>query len=163
MLTWRFTHKAPNRRTVAEIRRNIIKQGKRNAISQRFHKKSNNEAIASWKLDLDRVLHDFNVRSITSVWSPLTLLFQTEFETHVIESEIHHAVANTHTIVSHVHHDNSDASDVVPDPDDGVSNTHVASDIHLDTSKIRGNVDDQNPGVSAPCALAVAEQPLTAA
>ena len=146
---------------MVEIRRNIVKQGKQNAISQRFHK--DNEEIASWKLDLDRITRDFNVRSITSVWSPLTLLFQTEFETHVTESEIHHAVANTHTIVSHVHHDNSDASNTVPDPSHGVSNTHVASDIHLDTLKIRGDADGQNPAVSAPCTLPVTEQPLTAA
>ena len=51
-----------------------LMQGKQGAISQHFHKKDN-EAIASRKLDLDRIIHDFNVRSITSVWSPLTLLF----------------------------------------------------------------------------------------
>ena len=56
-----------------------------------------------------------------------------------------------------------DAGDIVPDPSDGISNTHVASDIHLDTLKIRGNVDDQNPAVSACCTLPVTEQPLTAA
>ena len=148
---------------MAEIQGNIIKQGKQNEVSQRFDKKYDNEAIASWKLDLDRILRDFNVRSITSVWSPLTLLFQTGFETHVTESEIHHAAAATHAIVSHVHHDASDASDIVPDPSHGVSNTHVASDIHLDKLKIRGDPDDQNPVVSTPCTLPVTEQPLTAA
>jgi len=148
---------------VAEIQRNIIKQGKQNAISQRFDEKHDNEAIASWKLDLDRILHDFNVRSVTSVWSPLTLLFQTEFETHVTEPEIHPAVAATHATVSRVHHDTSDANNIVPDPSDGISNTHVASDIHLDKLKIRGDPDGQNPVVSTPCTLPVTQQPLTAA
>ena len=100
---------------------------------------------------------------MTSVWSPLTLLFQTEFERHVIEPKIHHAVANTHTIVSHIHHGASDANDIVPDPSNGVSNTHIASDIHSDTSKIRGDADGQDSTVSTPCTLAVTEQPLTAA
>ena len=148
---------------MVEIQSNIINQGKQNAISQRFDEKHDNEAIASWKLDLDRITRDFNVRSITSVLSPLTLLFQTEFETHVTESEVHHAVVATHAIVSHVDHDNSDANNIVLDSSDGVSNAHVASDIHLDTLKIRGDADGQNPAVSTSCTLAVTEQSLTAA
>ena len=148
---------------MVEIQKNILKQGKQNAISQRFDEKHDNEVIASWKLDLDRILHDFTVRSITSVWSPLTLLFQTEFETHVTEAEIHHAVATTHAIVPHVHYDNSDSNSIIPDPSDGASNAHVTPDIHLDTLKIRGDANGQNLAVSAPCTLAVAEQPLTAA
>ena len=145
------------------IQKNIVKQGKQNAVSQGSDEKHDNGVIASWKLDLDRILHDFTVRSITSVWSPLTLLFQTEFETHVTEPEIHHAVAATHAIVPHVYHGASDASDIVPDPSHGVSNTRVASDIHLDTLKIRGDADGQDPAVSAPRTLPVTEQPLTAA
>ena len=145
------------------IQKNIVKQGKQSAVSQRSDEKHDNEAIPSWKLDLDRILHDFTVRSITSVWSPLTLLFQTEFETHVTEPEIHHAVANTQTIVSHVHRDTPDTNNIVPDPGDGVSNTHATSDIHLDTLKIRGDTDDQNPTVSNSCTLPVTEQLLTAA
>ena len=148
---------------MVEIQKNIVKQGKQNAISQRSDEKHDNEAIPSWKLDLDRILHDFTVRSITSVWSPLTLLFQTEFETHVTEPEIHHVVAATHATVPHVHHGASDAGDIVPDPSHGVSNTRVASDIHLDMLKICGDTDDQNTVVSTSCTLPVTEQPLTAA
>ena len=145
------------------IQKNIVKQGKQNAVSQGSDEKHDNGVIASWKLDLDRILHDFTVRSITSVWSPLTLLFQTEFETYVTEAEIHRAVANTQTIVSHVHRDTPDTNNIVPDPSDGVSNTHATSDIHLDTLKIRGDTDDQNPAVSNSCTLAVIEPPFTAA
>ena len=46
---------------------NIIKSGKRNVISQIFHKKKDNEAIASWRLDLKRILDVFSVRFATSV------------------------------------------------------------------------------------------------
>ena len=66
-------------------------------------------------------------------------------------------------IVFHVHHDVSNTGDIIPDPSDGVSNAHLVSGIHLDTLKIRGNADDQNPAVSARCTLPVTEQPLTAA
>ena len=47
-----------------EIQRNIIKRGKRNPISRRYHAKDEKKAIATCRLDLDRVLHVFNVRSI---------------------------------------------------------------------------------------------------
>ena len=66
-------------------------------------------------------------------------------------------------IVFHVHHDASNTGDIIPDPSDGVSNAHLASDIHLDTLKMRGDANDQNPAVSARCTLPVTERPLTAA
>lgn len=49
-------------RTVAEIQRKIIKKGKRNAISQLFHAKDDQGAIAAWRSELNRTLHVFNVR-----------------------------------------------------------------------------------------------------
>jgi len=48
-----------------EIQGHIIKRSKRNAISRRYHAKDDEEAIAAWKLDLDGVLHVFNVCSVT--------------------------------------------------------------------------------------------------
>ena len=62
-----FSHQALNCRTVIEIQGHIVKRGKRNAISRHFHKKGDGEAIASWKLDLNRILGAFNVRSVTSI------------------------------------------------------------------------------------------------
>ena len=53
-------------RTVNEIQTNIVKWNKRNTISRRFHAKDDKEAIAAWRSDLDRVLHVFNVRTVTS-------------------------------------------------------------------------------------------------
>jgi len=54
-------------RTADEIQMNIIKQGKRNAISRRYHTKDDKEVIATWRLGLNRSLHVFNVCSATPV------------------------------------------------------------------------------------------------
>ena len=77
-----FAHRALNCRTVDEIQRNVIKRGERNAISRRFHAKDDKKAIAAWRLDFDRTLHVFIVRSVTSVWSPLNFRFQLELGTN---------------------------------------------------------------------------------
>ena len=50
----------------------IIKQRKRHAVSQMFHAKDDKDKIATWRQDLDRVLHIFNVRSLGGVWRSLT-------------------------------------------------------------------------------------------
>ena len=59
--------KAPDCRAVAKIQKNIVRQSKRHAISRAFHAKNDKEAIAAWELDLNKILHVFNVRSSTSV------------------------------------------------------------------------------------------------
>ena len=59
-----------HRRTVAEIREKVIKQSNRNPISRHLHAKGDKDTIAAWKLDLNRILQVFNVRSTT----PLLLL-----------------------------------------------------------------------------------------
>ena len=90
---------------MAEIQRKVIKQSGRNPASRLLHAKNDRETIAAWKLDLNRVLHVFNVRSVTSVWLLLTIQFQTELivKIHVIVSDVHDGVANTHTMVSDIH------------------------------------------------------------
>ena len=54
-------------RTVAEIQGHIIKRGKRNVISRHYHARDDKDAIATWRLDLNGILHIFNVRSAASV------------------------------------------------------------------------------------------------
>ena len=49
---------------MAEIERGVIKQGKRNVISQHLRAKADKEKIAAWRLDLDKVLQVFDVRSV---------------------------------------------------------------------------------------------------
>ena len=60
---------------MAEIQKNIGERGKRNRVSQMFHAKNDKETIAMWRLDLNRILHVFNVRSGTSAWPLLTAFF----------------------------------------------------------------------------------------
>jgi len=83
---------------VAEIEGNVVKLGKRNAVSRLFHSKDDKERIAGWRLDLNRVLHVFNVRSITSSPTFLIIRFQTELAINT-----HGAVVNTQNIVSDIH------------------------------------------------------------
>ena len=61
----RLTQSGSNRRTVAGIQKKIVKWGKRNPISQRFRAKEDKELIATWRLDLEKILHIFNVCSVT--------------------------------------------------------------------------------------------------
>lgn len=80
---------------------NIVKLGKRGVIHRLFHAKQDKDTIAAWEAELNRILHVFNVRSITSSFTSLKIFFQTELaiNTHVavvttqnLTSEIHRAV-----------------------------------------------------------------------
>jgi len=42
----------------------VIKRSGRNSVSRLFHAKDDAVAIAAWKLDLNGILHIFNVRSL---------------------------------------------------------------------------------------------------
>ena len=53
-----------NLRTLSGIQRKVVKQGKRNAMYRSILAKGDKEKIATWKQDLVRVLHVFNVCSI---------------------------------------------------------------------------------------------------
>ena len=86
---------------MAEIQGKVVKQGKRNVISQHFHAKNDKDKITAWRLDLERILQVFNVRSTITVRRLLTLDSQTELaintnvtvtETHVMVSNIHHTI-----------------------------------------------------------------------
>lgn len=60
-----------NRRTVAEIQKRIIDQGKRHPVSRVLHTKTDRDMIAVWRQDLNRILQIFNVRSIGPAWPSL--------------------------------------------------------------------------------------------
>ena len=142
---------------MVEIQTNIIKRGKRNPISRYFREKDDNKAIATWRLDLNRVLQVFNVCFVTSILSLLKFRFQTEFERNTC-ADIRHDVANTHATVSGIHRDPPNANNITPDAHLDVSNTHaVVSDIYHDTLKNREDTNSQNLGVSAPCTTHVSE------
>jgi len=117
---------------VGEIQRKVIKQSGRSPASRLFHAKNDKETITTWKLDLNRILHVFNVCSIVTGWSFLTNHFQTELtmNTHVLVSDVHNCVVNTHTMVSDVRH--------------SVVNTHtMVSDIHRNILKSQEGADHQ--------------------
>ena len=45
----------------------VTKQNRRSAVSRLFHAKSDKETITTWKSDLSRILHVFNVCPVGSV------------------------------------------------------------------------------------------------
>ena len=142
---WRLTYPL-NRRAVAEIQRNIVKRRERNAVSRLFNAKDDKEAIPTWKSDLNRILHIFNVSSGVYLRPPLTARPQTELalSTHVVVSGIRHGVVNAQTIISDVHQ--------------GVLDTHTTfSDIQRTMVKSQEVADGKSLSVS------VTRTPLTTA
>ena len=91
---------------MAEIQRKVIKQSKRNAISRIFHAKNDKEVIAAWKVDLNRILHVFNVRSVVFTWVSLTMSLQTELavNTHVAVSDMRDDVSKISRGMSKISH-----------------------------------------------------------
>jgi hypothetical protein len=63
----RFAYHAIIRRTVAEIQEKVIEKGGRNLFSRLVHAKDDKDTIASWRSDLNRILHIFNVRPVVFV------------------------------------------------------------------------------------------------
>ena len=91
-----------HRRTLADIRNKVAKRSMQNAISRAFHAKSDSQAIASWKIDLNRILLVFNVRSVASVpLSVLTVQSQTELGLNIYGaiSNVRDGATKTHTVV----------------------------------------------------------------
>ena len=157
-----------------EIQRHIVKRGKRNAISQRYHAKDDKKAITAWRSDLDGILRVFNVCSVTPARRSLTSRFQTELgiDARATTSDTHQNTTNKHTIVSDVHRDSSNAEVTVPNIRPGVSSTSpvvsdvrsdvantptVVSDIHRNKLKGSEGMDGRNQAVSATRTLPVTE------
>ena len=51
------------RRTVAEIQERVMGRSGRHGVTRFFHSRDDKDAIAAWKLELNRILHVFNVCS----------------------------------------------------------------------------------------------------
>jgi len=121
-------------------------------ISRYLNAKHDKEKIAAWKLDLNRILHVFNVRSIIFVWRLLTRDPQTELAIigHVAVSEIHATVSETHATASETHA-------IVSQLENNATNTQImVSEIH------RTVVKDQKVNDSTRT-LSTIEGPLIAA
>ena len=104
-----FAYQTLDRRAVAEIQKNIIERGQRNGLSRMFHAKNDKETIATWRVDLNRILHVFNVCGVTPARPSLTAHFQTEL------------AINTHTIVSNIHRTIVDSQEVADGKNRSVS------------------------------------------
>jgi len=50
---------------------NLVEWSKRNAISRRYHAKDDKKMIATWSLDLDKILQVFRVRSVA--WNVMAI------------------------------------------------------------------------------------------
>ena len=157
----RFTYQPFDHRTVSEVQKNITeRRGKRRVISRRLHAKDDKEAIAAWKLDLDKILHTFNVRSTTSVRPSLDLCFQAELGTnqHTTVSGTQQNAANTHTIIPTVHPNTLGPGPVAPVICINAPNTHpIVPGTNRNGSKSGGDTDGQNQVVSTARTLPVAE------
>jgi hypothetical protein len=133
---------------VVAIQKKLVKWGKRNAVSRRFHAKNNKETIAIWKLDLDKILQVFNVCPVIRVKTSvtLTLRFQREF-TRPIVSTIPHDVTNTHTVIYDARND--------------VAKTHTSvSDIRHNALKSPQDTHGQDRMVNITRTPPVTEYPL---
>ena len=154
----------PDVSAVGEIQRKIGKQSKRNAVSRHLHAKSDKERIATWRLDLDKILHVFNVRSVVSVWLSLTLRSQTELVINVTVSGIHYGGTSIHTAVCNVHQGVANTHATVCELQYTVANTHtIVSDIHHTMANIQEGSDGKNRFVSDAHTLFIAELPLIVA
>ena len=89
---------------MADIQRRVIKQNGRNPVSRIFHSKNDKETITAWRLDLNRILHVFNVSSFYFVLLSLIMSPQTELavNTHVTVSEMRHDVSKIRRDVSEI-------------------------------------------------------------
>ena len=57
---------------MAEIQSEIVKQSRRNIGSRLLHAKNDKEEIAGWKLDLNGILHVFNVCALLPMFGHLS-------------------------------------------------------------------------------------------
>ena len=161
----RFTHEALERRAVAEIRRKVVKRGGRNAVSRFLQARNDKESIATWRLDLHRVLHVFNMRSEVYVRPRvLSVYLQAELaiNTNIAVSDVHRDIVNTQTIVSGIRRGVVNTHVIVSELQRSVTSTHtMVSDIRRTMARCQETTDGKDLPVSVACILLTAELKLT--
>ena len=106
------------------IQKRVVKWGKRNPISRRVHAKDDEEEIANWKLDLDKIRRVFDVCSFNcQAGSLLTFRPQAELATNVDAD------------VSEIRREASDSNATTPSPRPDVSSALVVPEARHDISK----------------------------
>ena len=97
---------------MAEIRRTVIKRSKRNVLSRHLVAKGDKEKIATWRVELEKMIRDFNVRSIVTVRRLLTPDSQTALaintnvtvtETHAIVTRLERNAGSAEVMLSEIH------------------------------------------------------------
>ena len=84
-----------NGSAVSAIQRNVQRLGE---LSRHTLTKNDKKTIATWKSDLNRILHVFDVRFITYPFTSLTIHLQTELAVNT-----HLVAVDTQTMVSNIH------------------------------------------------------------
>ena len=99
------TYRAFNHRTVEGIRKNVTQKCERSMLSRFVNAKNDKETIATWKSDLNTLLHVFNVCPVIAARILLTVHSQTKLAitTHEIVSDVYHDVVDTRAMVSEIH------------------------------------------------------------
>ncbi|KAF9641987.1 hypothetical protein BDM02DRAFT_3273625 [Thelephora ganbajun] len=87
--------------TVAEIRRKVIEQRRRNAVPPLLPAKNNKEVIAAWKSDLNKILHVFNTELAVSAHVMVASIrddvsrIREEIDDQVRSAQTRSAISNT--------------------------------------------------------------------
>ena len=120
-----LTDDAPDHAIAAsDIQKKAIKEIGRNYLSQLVHAKGDKDKIAAWRLELNRILQIFNVRSVVLTSSLLTTLFSDQVvlehprnssDTNATASDTHAAVSYTRDDVSKVREEISGQVSLVSD------------------------------------------------
>ena len=124
------THQCPNRRSVAEMQRMVDKRGKRNPTSRFSLAKGDEDRIAAWNKDLVRLLHVFNVRSISLVvnlriYQPTP---QTELaiDTNIMVADNQTMVANTQKAIVDTRTMDTDSNRTLSTGQEGASSKNLS-------------------------------------
>jgi len=133
-------YNAPDRRTLADIQRKLVKWNKLNVVCRHFLAKKEKKTVAGWRLGLENILQIFNVRSVAQVMTVADFPPQNALTTNTINTDpgvsaASHDVTNTHTIVPGVQNDVVNAPSIVPGN-------------HRNALKRPGGTHGQNPMVS---------------
>jgi len=128
---------SPDRRTVADIQRKLVKWNKLNVVFRYFLARKEKKTVAGWRLGLENILQIFDVRSVARVIT-------------VVNFPLHKAIPmNTDTAAAAVHNDVTNTKTITSGIQNDVVNTPVAvSDSHRNASKRPEDLRGQNRPVS---------------
>ena len=86
---------------MVEIERSLKQLGKRNVVSSLFHSRDDKERIAAWRVDLNRILLVFNVRSMASPPASPDHCSQGKLilDTNIVATDTNNMVLDLHRVI----------------------------------------------------------------